>query len=162
MAINYSKIGYINDSEPAIDANNLNHMDDGIKQACDGVDGAITDIAKLTKFEAFPISQCFNLDSEYANIDTNWPGVAERLGDMVHLAFRLNVVKDAGGHSIGSITEPKIVPRSHTYICPMEFINSSGQISGNWVRQGEYYVDVTYPAKNTATLSLELDEDLEE
>lgn len=38
MPISYTKRGWTNNSPPAINAANLGAMDDGIKQACDGVD----------------------------------------------------------------------------------------------------------------------------
>jgi len=41
MSINYSKTTWVNGSAPALNATNLNKMEQGIKDACDGVDGMV-------------------------------------------------------------------------------------------------------------------------
>lgn len=38
MAINYTKTTWVNDNSPALNASNLNKIEQGIKDACDGVD----------------------------------------------------------------------------------------------------------------------------
>lgn len=38
MAINYDRITWQNDGVTPLNANNLNRMESGIKDACDGVD----------------------------------------------------------------------------------------------------------------------------
>ncbi len=42
MAINYTKATWVNGAPPALSAENINHMDDGIKQACDAIDSLNT------------------------------------------------------------------------------------------------------------------------
>lgn len=41
----YNKIGFVNGSAPALNADNLNHMDEGIERATDGAIALETEIA---------------------------------------------------------------------------------------------------------------------
>lgn len=48
MAINYSKTTFVNGSSPPLNATNLNKMEQGIKDACDGVDSLDTTVTTMS------------------------------------------------------------------------------------------------------------------
>ena len=101
----YNKIGFVNGSAPALNADNLNHMDEGIEQATDGAIALETEIA-TARGDSADLNTRFTADE--ASIEAVKSEIATARGGQNSLGARLdtadaNLAKKANKSDIDSI-----------------------------------------------------------
>ena len=91
----YNKIGFVNGSAPALNADNLNHMDEGIEQATDGAIALETEIA-TARGDSADLNTRFTADE--ASIEAVKSEITTARGSYDNLDQRLNdlIVDDEG------------------------------------------------------------------
>ena len=91
----YNKIGFVNGSAPALNADNLNHMDEGIERATDGAIALETEIA-TARGDSADLNTRFTADE--ASIEAVKSEIATARGSYGNLDQRLNdlIVDDEG------------------------------------------------------------------
>ena len=91
----YNKIGFVNGSAPALNADNLNHMDEGIERATDGAIALETEIA-TARGDSADLNKRFTVDE--ASIEAVKSEIATARGSYDNLDQRLNdlIVDDEG------------------------------------------------------------------
>ena len=91
----YNKIGFVNGSAPALNADNLNHMDEGIERATDGAIALETEIA-TARGDSADLNTRFI--SGEASIEAEKSEIATARGSYDNLDQRLNdlIVDDEG------------------------------------------------------------------
>ena len=91
----YNKIGFVNGSAPALNADNLNHMDEGIERATDGAIALETEIA-TARGDSADLNTRFTADE--ASIEAVKSEIATARGSYDNLDQRLNdlIVDDEG------------------------------------------------------------------
>ena len=101
----YNKIGFVNGSAPALNADNLNHMDEGIERATDGAIALETEIA-TARGDSADLNTRFTADE--ASIEAVKSEIATARGGQNSLGARLdtadaNLAKKANKSDIDSI-----------------------------------------------------------
>ena len=91
----YNKIGFVNGSAPALNADNLNHMDEGIERATDGAIALETEIA-TARGDSADLNTRFTADE--ASIEAVKSEITTARGSYDNLDQRLNdlIVDDEG------------------------------------------------------------------
>jgi hypothetical protein len=91
----YNKIGFVNGSAPALNADNLNHMDEGIERATDGAIALETEIA-TARGDSADLNTRFTADE--ASLEAVKSEIATARGSYDNLDQRLNdlIVDDEG------------------------------------------------------------------
>ena len=91
----YNKIGFVNGSAPALNADNLNHMDEGIERATDGAIALETEIT-TARGDSADLNTRFTADE--ANIEAVKSEITTARGSYDNLDQRLNdlIVDDEG------------------------------------------------------------------
>ena len=91
----YNKIGFVNGSAPALNADNLNHMDEGIERATDGAIALETEIA-TARGDSADLNTRFT--AEEASLEAVKSEIATARGSYGNLDQRLNdlIVDDEG------------------------------------------------------------------
>ena len=91
----YNKIGFVNGSAPALNADNLNHMDEGIERATDGAIALETEIA-TARGDSADLNTRFTADE--ASIEAVKSEIATARGSYDNLDQRFNdfIVDDEG------------------------------------------------------------------
>ena len=91
----YNKIGFVNGSAPALNADNLNHMDEGIERATDGAIALETEIA-TARGDSADLNTRFTADE--ASLEAVKSEIATARGSYGNLDQRLNdlIVDDEG------------------------------------------------------------------
>ena len=101
----YNKIGFVNGSAPALNADNLNHMDEGIERATDGAIALETEIA-TARGDSADLNTRFTADE--ASLEAVKSEIATARGRQSSLGARLdtadaNLAKKANKSDIDSI-----------------------------------------------------------
>ena len=85
----YNKIGFVNGSAPALNADNLNHMDEGIERATDGAIALETEIA-TARGDSADLNTRFTADE--ASLEAVKSEIATARGSQSSLGARLDTV----------------------------------------------------------------------
>ena len=107
----YNKIVFVNGSAPALNADNLNHMDEGIEQATDGAIALETEIA-TARGDSADLNTRFTADE--ASLEAVKSEIATARGSSNSLGIRLNGIDSSVSNKADKSTVSQLSARMQT------------------------------------------------